>query len=203
MTLDIKDFYLGTPLKDTEYMNIKGSHIPSDIRVKYNLEHISDNDNVLVEISKGVYGLPHAGKIAQDRLFQLLEKHGFRQCANTPCLFRHLTRPITFCLVVDDFGVKYKNKEDVNYLITILENLYQLDISWDNTKYLGITLDFDRQQRTVSLSMPNYVQKALIRFNATDLPGANSPMLYTPPTYYTEKQQTATNDVSPPVSEAR
>ena len=203
MTLDIKDLYLGTPLKDTEYMHIKGSHIPADIRLQYHLENISDNDNVMVEISKGIYGLPHAGKIAQDRLFSLLEKHGFRQCANTPCLFRHITRPIVFCLVVDDFGVKYKNKEDVNYLISTLQHLYQLDISWDNTKYLGITLDFDRQQRTVSLSMPNYVQKALIRFNATDLPGANSPMIYTPPKYYSKKQQKATNDVSPPVSADR
>ena len=203
MTIDIKDFYLGTPLKDNEYMHIKGRHIPTDIRMRYHLKHISDDDNVLVEISKGIYGLPQAGKIAQDRLFLLLEKHGFRQCANTPCLFRHITRPIAFCLVVDDFGVKYKNKEDVTYLIDTLQHLYQLDLSWENTKYLGMTLDFDKQQRTVSLSMPNYVKKALIRFNATDLPGANSPLLYTPPKYYSKKQQKATNDVSPPVSAER
>jgi len=42
---------------------------------------------------------------------------GFIPAKFTPGLFKHITRPISFSLVVDDFGVKYINKEDVEYLI--------------------------------------------------------------------------------------
>ena len=38
MTADIKDFYLGTPLPNTEYMRIKLEHIPQHVIDKYNMD---------------------------------------------------------------------------------------------------------------------------------------------------------------------
>jgi hypothetical protein len=54
-----------------------------------------------------MYGLPQAGRLSQIRLIEHLARHGYHQCPNTPCLFRHRTRDTTFSLVVDDFGVRY------------------------------------------------------------------------------------------------
>jgi len=34
-------------------------------------------------------------------------------------MWKHVARPIQFCLVVDDFGVKYTNQEDIDHLINI------------------------------------------------------------------------------------
>jgi hypothetical protein len=39
-------------------------------------------------------------------------------------LFNHQTRPITFSLVVDDFGVKYVGREHAEHLVATLEKLY-------------------------------------------------------------------------------
>jgi hypothetical protein len=89
LTADIKDFYLGTPLEQFEYMRINLKHIPIDIQTKYNLQAFAHNGYVLMEIRKGIYGLKQAGKLAQDRLIAHLAKHGYSQCINTPCLFRH------------------------------------------------------------------------------------------------------------------
>jgi hypothetical protein len=43
-----------------------------------------------------------------------------------PGLWKHKTRPISFTLVVDDFGVKHVEKEDVNHLIWCIKQKYQL-----------------------------------------------------------------------------
>ena len=41
----------------------------------------------------------------------------------TPGLYLHKTRPISFTLVVDDFGVKYVDKENTLHLEKTLQDL--------------------------------------------------------------------------------
>ena len=91
MTIDIKDFYLNTPMEEYEYMRIPVSIIPDDIIKQYNLRPLIHNRVVYVEIQKGMYGLPQAGKIANNQLIKLLKPHGFEECPITPGLWRHKT----------------------------------------------------------------------------------------------------------------
>ena len=110
MTSDIKDFYLGTPMGRKEYMRIHRDQIPEHIRAKYPEELMRDG-YMLAEIDKGIYGLAQAGRLAQRRLFEHLNQHGYHAISPTnPCLFKHEKDDITFCLVIDDFGVKYKDE---------------------------------------------------------------------------------------------
>ena len=60
----------------------------------------------------------------------MLGAEGYFQSRFTPGLWLHKTRDISFTLVVDDFGVKYTKKEDVNHLIEILENKYPIKVDW-------------------------------------------------------------------------
>ena len=70
-----------------------------------------------------MYGLPEAGILAQDFLAERIEKHGYYQSTIIPGLWKHKTRSIIFSLVVDDFGVKYTNKEDVEHLMPVLKQI--------------------------------------------------------------------------------
>jgi hypothetical protein len=71
MTLDIKDFYLMTPMKRYKYFCMKLDFFPQDIIDKYNLtSKVDQNGNLHCEVRRGMYGLPQAGIITQ----QLLEK---------------------------------------------------------------------------------------------------------------------------------
>jgi hypothetical protein len=90
MTIDIKDYYLGTPLPSSryEYLRIPVCMIPPEVLERYNLQHYITNGNVYFEIRKCMYGLPQAGKLSQVRLIDHLAQHGLTQCPNTPCLFR-------------------------------------------------------------------------------------------------------------------
>jgi hypothetical protein len=70
---------------------------------------VSDG-HVYVEVQKGMYGLPQAGIIANQLLAHRLATHDYHQTKFTPGLLRHVTRPIQFTIVVDDFGVQYVGK---------------------------------------------------------------------------------------------
>ena len=78
-----------------------------------------------------------------------------------PGLWKHNTRPIYFTLVVNNFGMKYTRQEDVDHLKTTLEHNYTVTADWMQKQYIGITLDWDYEQKRVQLSMPNYAKKAL------------------------------------------
>jgi len=106
MTLDIKNFYLNTPMTRPEYIRIKLSDIPDEIIHEYKLHNIATPDGyVYIEVNKGMYGLPQAGILAQELLEQWLNKHGYFQLKFIPGLWKHVTRPISFTFVVDNFGI--------------------------------------------------------------------------------------------------
>jgi hypothetical protein len=203
-TADISDFYLGTPLDRKEYMSISLKHIPIDIQERYNILGMVHNGYILMEISKGIYGLPQAGKLSQDRLVKHLASNDYTQCVNTPCLFKHKTNGVVFTLVVDDFLIKYKSRENVDHLLNSLRELYKIttDFSRESLKYVGITLRHDRKKRHIDMSIPGYVEKALKRFQRTNLKGADSPIIYVPPSYGKHQQEAPVEEPSTPLAPA-
>ena len=163
--LDVKNYYLGTPMANYEYMFIPLNQIPQDIIDHYNLHNIVHKGKVYVEIRRGMYGLPQAGILAETQLIHFLGKYGYSPVTHTPGLWRHQWRPITFCLVVDDFGVKYVGREHADHLIQCLRNHYkEIDIDWTGKRFCGIHLHWDYLNRTCDLSMPGYVDHALHKF---------------------------------------
>jgi hypothetical protein len=89
MTADLANFYLGTPLDRKEYACIKIDVILQEFIDKYRLMDFVHNRWVYFEISKGMYGLKQAGKLANDLLQERLEAHGYYECPATPGLWRH------------------------------------------------------------------------------------------------------------------
>ena len=80
MTIDLKDFYLMTPMAQYEYFQKKLELIPQDIINEYNLHEKGDTKGcVHWEERRGMYGLPQAGIIAQNLLEKRLKKAGYIQ----------------------------------------------------------------------------------------------------------------------------
>ena len=202
MTIDIKDFYLGTPMDAPEYMKVSLRLIPTTIQQRYHLHTIARDGHVLARIDKGIYGLPQAGILARQRLVSHLSTGGYYPCPSTPSLFRHHQRDIAFTLVVDDFGIKYQSHQDPKHLIELLQQLYTITVDWEGKKYVGITTTLDREQHTMTLSMPGYVANALKRFGVTKTKAdTHSSRVYTPPRFGLHTAQLApTPDTSPALS---
>ena len=83
--------------------------IPTAIFTEYNLAQYVHNDRLLVEIRKGMYGLPQAGRLANELLQKRLALHGYAPVVHTPGLWTHQSKAVSFVLVVDDFAVKYSS----------------------------------------------------------------------------------------------
>ena len=161
MCLDIKNFYLTAALEYYEYMKIPLDLFPVWTREQYHLDKHARDGWVYIEMRRAVWGLPQAGILANKRLRRKLAPFGYHECANTPGLWRHESRPITFTLVVDDFGVKFINKSDADHLITSIKTTYSLTEDWTGNLYCGISLRWDYVGRTVDISMPGYIKKKL------------------------------------------
>jgi hypothetical protein len=164
MTGDLKDFYLGTDLDDYKYARIPVHLIPAHIITLYNLEDKIVNGHVYAEARKGMYGLPQAGRLVNDRLTKFLEPRGYVPCKHTYGLWRDTKSDLMFTLVVDDFGIRYTKKADAKRLMDTLKLQYKVSKDWEGSRYIGFTLKWDYIGRTVELSMPGYVERALLRF---------------------------------------
>jgi hypothetical protein len=205
MTMDISDFYLGTDLPVKQYMYIRRDQMSQRTITELNLAdpNLWRHDKLLVRISKGIYGLPEAGKLAQDKLYSHLSIHGYHLVSGQPGLLKHDTRPILFSLVVDDFGVKYVNRADVIHLMDALKLLYKMTVDWSGEKYLGFTIAHDKVNHTIDLSMPGYIHKLLARLKIPlDGPIVRSPAPYV---FVPNGKRAAEveNCISPPLDPAR
>ena len=119
---------------------------------------------VYLEIRKGVYGLPQEGILAQKLLEKRLNAKGYRQSGICPGFWKHDWRPICFSLCVDNFGVKYVDRQHADHLMNALKEEYTISHDWAGKRYIGITIDWDYEKQEVHISIPGYIEDALTRF---------------------------------------
>jgi hypothetical protein len=167
MMMDIKNYYIGTPLPRFEYMKMLLSRFPEEIVQKYNLNALAVDVWVYIEIRKGMYGLKQAGLLDNQLLQTCLAPFGYYPARHTPGLWLHKTRPISFTLIVDDFAVKYVSKQHAEHLRNALLQTYELTTDWTATVYSGMTLKWDYKNRTCDISMPAVLQTSKANFNMT------------------------------------
>ena len=124
-----------------------------------------------------MYGLKQASVLAYENLVRNLKIHGYAPIPHTVGLWRHSTRPITFCLCVDDFGIKFENRVDAEHLLSSLRQFYSISTDWSGKNFCGLHLDWHYNEGYVDLSMPGYVDKVLLKFNTR--PPQNHKRLHT------------------------
>ena len=76
MCIDIKNFYLGTPLDRFEYMSIPLTMLPEHVAQQYQMQEKENNGFIYVEIRKAIYGLPQAGALSNKLLKKRLAPAG-------------------------------------------------------------------------------------------------------------------------------
>ena len=91
-TADVKIFYLETPMERYEYMRMHMKLIPEEIIDLYNLHDKVKGEYSYMEIRAGMYGLPQAGRLANNLLHKNIAKHGYYEQPHTPGLWKHETR---------------------------------------------------------------------------------------------------------------
>ena len=192
-TMDIGDFYLGTPLPPGEqvWANVPASNFSEAILDEFDLRQYIDNGIILLQFLKTIFGLGNAGILSKQRLDKILAARGYVEDELVPCIYRHATLNTTFCLVVDDFAVKHFGKAAKDHLIaTLTDAAYVMKIDHTGSKFVGLTVDYNKQAGYIDISMPDYIPKILARFPHSHIKPCDSPMIYTPPDYKTAQDVT-------------
>eukprot|EP00804_Cyclotella_cryptica_P002577 CCRYP_010410-RA/>CCRYP_010410-RA protein AED:0.12 eAED:0.12 QI:0/0/0/0.5/0/0/2/0/1280 len=199
-TADLSNFYLCTPMPRPEFGRVKLSDIPEEIIVEYKLREIATPDEwVYFRADKTHYGLPQAGSLSHDLLEKRLNQEGYFKSLVVPGLWKHKTRNIQFVLVVDDFGIKYVKRDDLDHLVAVLRRYYDVSVDIDGKEFVKIELDWDYKKQEVHLSMEPYLRKALRQFdNVVPTKRQDSPYPHVEPKYGA-KVQFAEYDTSPVV----
>eukprot|EP00804_Cyclotella_cryptica_P017160 CCRYP_003375-RA/>CCRYP_003375-RA protein AED:0.38 eAED:0.38 QI:0/0/0/1/0/0/2/0/339 len=188
---DIENMYLQTPMDRYEYLQIQADLIPDAFKNAYNLWDKVYNGHIYMEIWRGCYGLPQAGILANKLLKKRLAADGYFKPPHTPGLFKHISHPIQFSLVVGDFGIKYIGKQHLDHLIASIKCNYDVTIDYIDSLYCGITLDWHYDKGYLDISMLGYVHKQLTKYNHP-LPKKTYPIKYGNPI-----QTTLPHDDSP------
>jgi hypothetical protein len=198
MCLHIKFFYFIAALEYFEYMKMPLSLFSKWIVKHYDLTTHAKDGWVYLEMRCTVWGLPQEGTLANKRLRRKLAPSGYYECVNTLGLWYHETQPITFTLVVDDFGVKYVDKAYVDHLVASIKTTYTLTKDWTGNLYCGIKIGWDYDKRTINISMPGYIEKKLEEYeHVVKKKPQHCPYSPEPKQFSSEAQQPLPGNTSP------
>ena len=123
--------------------------------------------------------------------------------AVTSGLWRHVWRPVTFTLVVDDFGIKFTGETHANHLIQTLKKDNEITTDPQGQLFVGIKLKWDYDCGNMDTHVPNYVPTSLNKYqHPTPSRPQHAPAKPTP-IQYGAKIQTEHKENSPSLSTAR
>ena len=201
MSLDLKDFFLATLMATPEYMKVPFKYFPQDVVPTYNLQtKVSSTGYIYVKIVKRMYGLKQAAILAYQQLVANLKQDWYAPLERTDSYWGHTTLPIKFCLCVNDFGIKYISKQNLNHLITSLVKNYKISTNYSGMNYCGLTLEGHYDHSYVNISMMDYVTNALKKFqHPPPLQLQYSPHQWNRPNFGAHIQYTTTPDSFPPL----
>ncbi len=163
-SINLKNFYLDMPMLELEFVCIKISDVPDKFINEYKLTGLDRDGWIYFEIRQGCYGLPQAGILANYLLQSRLEAKGFYQAATTPGLWRHKWRPIQYCLIVDNFGIKYVGLEHFTYLLDIIKKFHGVQYNMAGDKFAGMDIEWNYAAHCCRISMPGYISLLLLKY---------------------------------------
>ncbi len=127
------------------------------------------NQRTCLRLVKSLYGLSIAPRLWYQHIREALLLQGLKQSATDSCLL--YSKTIMIVLYVDDLGIAYSNKKDLEKLFQDLTDL-GLEFTREGTftDFLGIKFVKDEVNNTVTLTQKGLIQKII---KATGLQGCN------------------------------
>jgi len=185
VTMDLVDFYLGTPLDKPAYMRFQSSTFPQEIIDEFDLHSFVSNGEIIVSVHKCMYGHPAAGFLSHKLIVSKFQQGGFSENPLVSGLFSN--GKTTFVLIVDDLGIRVNSDSELDNIEKIITDAgWKVKIDKSGSKFLGMRLNwnYDVEDPTLEIDAPDTMPKALARFaDSSILRGKNTPSRYQQPTY--------------------
>jgi hypothetical protein len=145
-TIDFSSAFVQAPLSDPVWI-----HLPRGYRSE-------KGNTTCLQLLKSLYGLSVAPRLWYEHLSEALKEEGFKTCINDPCLLYKDT--IIVVVYVDDLGIAYSNKSDLDKLFGNLE-VKGLNFTKEGsfTDFLGIKFEKDASKGTMTLTQKGLILK--------------------------------------------
>jgi hypothetical protein len=108
-------------------------------------------------------------------------------------------RDITFCLVANNFGIKMTSIANMKHLVSSLQEYSSTAINWIGSLFCGVKLTWDYINCTVDLHMPDYISKALLKYQHQALSKSQHAPYKANPIHFRAQVQTVTMDTTAPL----
>lgn len=163
--LDVKTAFLNGELSETIYMQKP-------------LGYMCTNDKKILKLKKAIYGLKQASRAWHKKVDSCMLADGYIKSKIEPCLYLKCvgSSKTIVTLYVDDFFVFSNDESETNHLKSMLGKNFVLKDLGIVKECLGMSVNFDKQNGTITLSQERYIDKLLSKFNMADCKLVNTPM---------------------------
>ena len=190
-SIDVKTAFLYSPMKQLIYLRRPpglSSTVMPDI----------------VKLNKCLYGLKQAAHEWLQLLDTTLKLFGFKQVKSDECLyiihhpFDSVTHTLILGIFVDDILCLGSTPTIIHWFTSQMTSKFTITIKDNVDSFLGMQISRNRDNKTISLSQPGYIESILSKFNTNPCPNdklPTTPMMQSDliddlPTHLTPSQQT-------------
>jgi transposase InsO family protein len=140
-------------------------------------EGYNDGTTKVCKLLRSLYGLKQAPRCWNRRIGEFLKSQGFNPSEADPCLFIKITATgkIILAIYVDDGLIAFKNKQEVNEFITMLQKEFKVVIK-PASYYLGIQIE-KQNGGSIKIHQSAYLEKVLKRFGMDECNPVTTPMV--------------------------
>ena len=129
-------------------------------------------------LKRSLYGLKQAGRVWHETLNEKLEEMGFKRilCEHSIWVFGRGDSRILIPVFIDDMTIAAKSQSEINWIKSELKTYFKLRDLGLTSFLLGVQIDRDRPNRSISLSQRQYVLDLLQRFGFQDCSPVTTPL---------------------------
>ena len=132
----------------------------------------------VLQLLKGLYGIKQGPRIWSQKLHESLTSIGFQHLESDHSVFIYSRDGVRMVVPVhvDDLVLASASKEAIEKVKSELRTRFKIHEQGPTSFLLGVKLERDRQNRTISLSQPAYVDSILHTYRMQDCNPAQTPM---------------------------
>jgi Reverse transcriptase (RNA-dependent DNA polymerase)/gag-polypeptide of LTR copia-type/Integrase core domain/GAG-pre-integrase domain len=164
-------------------MDVKSAYLNGDLDIPIYMRQpegfvVPGKEDHVCQLKKSLYGLKQAGRTWHRKIDVSLKNRGFHALHADYCVYvRHQdSHTIIIALYVDDLLLASDHLPSLEKFKRDLTKDFDMEDLGEASFLLGISIERDRQARTVSISQPAYINTLLQRHGMADCNAVSTPM---------------------------
>ena len=153
MQFDIQNAFLKGNLEETVFMEQPPM--------------FGDGSSKVCLLKKSLYGLKQAPRCWNLTLDDYLKSIGLVRTDSDACVYVSKTERIILCLYVDDGLIACRRPSDLHQILSDLHEKFSITSSQPQC-FVGLQIERDRKNRTISIHQEGYISRILEKFAMTD-----------------------------------